>query len=91
MESIQIQQHLTIKGDQERKLYFYNLVSYSMMGLGYLFAISNYFYGSPLAVILHNLTFGILFTLCYTLRETNFELVLFITGILFQVYIFRHA
>ncbi|MEM9850022.1 MAG: ATP-binding protein [Bacteroidota bacterium] len=82
---------LNIKGDKTRKLYFSRVTFLLIMGACYLFAFLNYYMERPILVGLHNLLFGVIFSIFLLFRKRYLDNVLFVAGLCFQAYIFGHA
>jgi hypothetical protein len=82
---------VTLSKNERRKMLIFNMLLYALMGASYYFAFINYVYDVHYSVVLHNLIFAILFTVCFFLRKKNLELVIILVGLLYQAYIFGHA
>ncbi|MEM8528683.1 MAG: ATP-binding protein [Bacteroidota bacterium] len=82
---------LNIKGDKNRKLYFSQVTFLLIMVACYFFAFLNYYMERPILVGLHNLLFGVIFSIFLLFRKRYLDKVLFVAGLCFQAYIFGHA
>ncbi|MEM6318774.1 MAG: ATP-binding protein [Bacteroidota bacterium] len=80
-----------IANSEKRRRYFFKVIISFIIASTYIFGLLNFYLDRPLMVGLHNLLFGVLFTICLVLRKWRFELILTVTALLFQVFIFIHA
>lgn len=81
----------TITRGEARKIHFMNVLLQLLIGSAYFFGLLNAYLEKPLAIVLFNLGFAVLFTIIFFLRKHNLGLILIIAGLLYQSFIFGHS